>query len=84
MNDDGDVPIQDDFDAGSIPLNQIKSNNAKERYFQPVEGGKNLEDMERPMSPGAQYCMRDVNFKKIANSAYLSALAGGAPANNFE
>jgi len=32
--------------------------------------------MERPMSPGAGYCMRDTSFKEQANNSYLAAIGG--------
>jgi len=36
-----------------------------------------MRNIEAPLSPGAGMCMRDVNFKQIANSSYLAQLAGG-------
>ena len=36
-----------------------------------------ISRLEAPLSPGAGVCMRDNNFKKMANSSYLASLVGG-------
>ena len=77
--------MSEEYVTSKIPMSQFQSNNIakKPRFLEPLDlaklgtgGQENL--VETPLSPGAQFAMRDVSFKRVANQAYMAAIAGGS------
>ena len=80
-NDDNDLAMDEEIACNMIPISNFKSNNIKqkEQFIQPVgmmsPGGQAA--MHAPLSPQAEFCMRDNNFKAQSNKSYLNSVGVG-------
>lgn len=71
--------VSEDVSGIQIPESLFNNNTQgkKGQFLQPVgamsPGG--LMNMHLPMSPNADFCMRDNQFKQQANNSYANALS---------
>lgn len=70
--------MDEDHACNSIPLNNFKSKNMKDLYIKRAAdmSPNGRLQLNEPLSPGANFAMRDNNFKFAAQNSYINAIGG--------